>query len=79
LITTFAVAGETQPNELVTVKLYVPVARAVIIADVPDPGIFPGLIVQLPAGKPLSATLPVARAHAGWVIAPTTGAVGMTG
>ena len=42
----------------------------------------PGLAVtvQVPEdGNPLSATLPVATPHMGWVIAPTTGAVGVTG
>ena len=38
----------------------------------------PALVnVQVPvAGKPLMITLPVARAHVGWVIVPTVGAVG---
>ena len=40
----------------------------------------PGLIVHVPAaGKPLNATLPVARAQVGWVIVPTVGAVGAEG
>ncbi len=43
------------------------------------PVIPPGLIVQLPAGRPLRATLPVASAQVGWVITPTTGAVGVEG
>ena len=43
------------------------------------PAIAPGLIVQLPAGKPLRTTLPVANAHVGWVIVPTTGAYGVIG
>ena len=30
-------------------------------------------------GSPLSATLPVESAHVGWIIAPTTGAVGESG
>lgn len=35
--------------------------------------------VQLPVdGNPLRTTLPVAREHVGWVIVPTTGAVGVT-
>ena len=36
-------------------------------------------MVQLPAGNPLSTTLPVANAQVGCVITPTTGAVGVTG
>ena len=39
----------------------------------------PGLMVQLPAGRPLSTTLPVGTVHVGWVMAPTTGAVGTPG
>ena len=39
----------------------------------------PGLMVQFPAGSPLNATLPVARAQVGWVVAPTTGAEGAPG
>ena len=39
----------------------------------------PGFIVHVPAGKPLNITLPVAKAHVGWVIVPTVGAVGVTG
>ena len=42
----------------------------------PVPAIAPGLIVQFPAGKPLSTTLPVATAQVGCVIVPTVGAVG---
>ena len=30
-----------------------------------DPDIEPGLIIQLPVGKPLKTTLPVATAHVG--------------
>ena len=44
-----------------------------------DPVMVPGFIVQLPAGNPLSTTLPVATAHVGCIIVPTTGAVGVTG
>ena len=44
-----------------------------------DPVIDPGLIVQLPAGKPLNATLPVATPHVGCVIVPTVGADDVTG
>ena len=36
--------------------------------------------VHVPAaGNPLRATLPVATAHVGWVIAPTIGAIGVAG
>ena len=43
------------------------------------PVIVPGLIVQLPAGRPDKTTLPVAVIHDGCVIAPTAGADGVTG
>ena len=39
----------------------------------------PGLIVQLPAGKPLSTTDPVAVVQVGCVMAPTIGAAGAPG
>ena len=39
----------------------------------------PGLMVQFPAGNPLNATLPVAKAQVGCVIVPTTGADGVAG
>ena len=44
-----------------------------------EPVIAPGLIVQLPAGKPLNITLPVAVAHVGCVMVPTVGAAGVAG
>ena len=45
---------------------------------VPEPAMAPGLIVHAPEGKPLRTTLPVARVHVGCVIAPTTGAEGLS-
>jgi len=52
-----------------------------MVAVVPVPVIFPGLIVHVPvAGRPFNTTLPVVAEHeAGWVIVPTTGAVGAAG
>ena len=51
-----------------------------MVVLVPVPVIPPGLIVHVPvAGRPLSTTLPVARAHVGCVIVPTTGAAGDAG
>ena len=78
-MTTFADAGDIHPAALVTVKLYVPVARPVIVVVAPVPAIAPGFIVQLPAGSPLSTTEPVAIVQVGWVMAPTTGAIGVGG
>ena len=46
---------------------------------VPDPSIVPGLIVQVPAGKPVKITLPVLKEQVGGVIVPTVGAEGVTG
>jgi hypothetical protein len=48
---------------------------------VPVPVIAPGLTVHVPvAGKPFNTTLPVAETHEeGWVIVPTSGAVGAAG
>ena len=49
----------------------------VVLAVFPD--IDPGLMVQLPAGKPLNTTLPVDTEHVGCVIIPTNGAAGVAG
>ena len=76
-MTTLAEAGEVHPVAFVTVKLYVPSVKPEIVKLVPLPAIAPGLIVQLPAGKPLNITLPVANAHVGCVMVPTVGATGM--
>ena len=65
LITTSADATEVQPAAFVTVKLYVPGVSPVIVLLPPEPFIAPGSIVQLPAGRPLSTTLPVDSAHVG--------------
>ena len=43
------------------------------------PVIAPGYMVQLPDGKPLSVTLPVASAQVGCVIVPIDGAAGVAG
>ena len=45
----------------------------------PVPEMLPGLIVQVPAGKPFRITLPVATVQVGWVMVPTVGAVGVVG
>ena len=65
LMTTLADAGEVHPAAFVTVKLYVPVAKGVIVNEVPVPAIAPGLIVQFPAGSPPKKTLPVAKEQVG--------------
>ena len=79
LITTLAEAGEVQPDELVTVKLCVPVAKPDTVVLVPLPVIPPGFIVQLPEGNPFNTTLPVDTVHVGCVLVPTAGAEGVEG
>ena len=71
--------AEMQPSELVTVNVRVPTASPEMVVLVPLPAMLPGLMVQLPDGKPFKTTLPVARAQLGWVIVPTAGAEGVTG
>ena len=70
LMTTFAEDGEVHPDALVMVKVYVPVAKPVIVVLVPVPVVVtsPGVLVnvQVPvAGKPLKTTLPVDTLHVG--------------
>lgn len=78
-ITTLAEAGDVHPDALVTVKVCVPAVRPEMIVLIPEPEILPGLIIQLPVGNPFNTTLPVDTVQAGWVIAPTFGAAGVTG
>ena len=67
------------PAALVTVKEYVPAASPETVLLAPVPAIAPGLIVQFPDGRPVRTTLPVDDEQSGWVIAPNTGAKGVTG
>ena len=69
-------ATEAHPSVVVTVKLYVPASRFTTVKLAPVPAIDPGLIVQLPEGKPINITLPVATVQVGGVIVPTIGAAG---
>lgn len=64
-MTTLADADEVHPAAFVAVKLYEPVTNIdkVVLALVPVTA--PGLIVQLPIGKPLNTTLAVATVHVG--------------
>jgi len=78
-ITMFAEVAEVQPDAFVTEYEYVPATKPEIVLLVPVPDMDPGLIVQVPAGKPFKTTLPVATPQLGWVIVPTVGAVGVTG
>lgn len=66
---------EEHPVALVTIKLYVPLVRLAMLVLLPDPEILPGLIVQLPMGKPLNITEPVATVQVGCVIVPKVGVV----
>jgi hypothetical protein len=75
-------ATEVQPTELVTVNVYVPAARLVNVVEAVDPVFVAppvAVIVQLPEGRPLRATLPVAVAQVGCVMVPTIGASGVAG
>ena len=56
-----------------------PADRPEIVVLLPLPVILPGLIVQLPDGRPFSITLPVAFEQVGWVIVPAIGAAGVAG
>lgn len=84
-ITAFDDAPELQPDDCrVTIKLKVvpaanplKVAVAVLPVIVAPPGL--AVTVQLLVGNPLSATLPVANAQVGLVMAPTVGAAGIAG
>ena len=76
--------GEVHPSELVTVKVYVPVGMAETVVVIPDPVVVtaPGVrvTVQVPLeGKPLNSTLPVDNVQVGGVMAPNSGAAGVTG
>ena len=64
-MTTLPEEAEMQPSELVTVNVCVPVAKPEIVVLAPLPAMLPGLMVQLPDGKPFKTTLPVARAQVG--------------
>lgn len=75
-MTTGRDAVEVQPFELVTVKVCEPAVRPVRVTVAVDPIRLPGLIVQAPAGNPLSTTLPVTTVQDGWVMEPIVGAVG---
>ena len=54
-----------------------PAANPVTVVVAPVPEMLPGLMVHVPeAGNPLTAALPVATAHVGWVIVPMFSTVG---
>lgn len=76
-ITILAEAAEVHPCD--TVNVYVPATKPEIVVLALLPVIAPGLIVQLPAGKPVNVTLPVAMEQVGCVIVPTIGADGIVG
>lgn len=86
-ITAFVETADTQPDEFVTVKVYVifsakPLKLPVVTGPEPEIVDPPGaaVTVHVPEfGKPLKSTLPVAIEQVGCVIAPTTGAEGVEG
>ena len=54
----------------------------VVVVPVPVEVTAPGVLVSVHvpvAGNPLRTTLPVAKAHVGCVLVPTTGAIGVAG
>jgi hypothetical protein len=79
IITTLVVGEDMQPWSLVTVKLYVPAASALMFVDRVLPEIEPGLTIQLPAGKPFNVTEPVDTVQSGCVTAPNKAVVGVKG
>lgn len=83
-ITTGADSVEVHPDEFVTSKVNTPSSRFVIVLLAPLPAVVnpPGkrVITHEPGeGSPLNTTLPDGTASVGWVMVPTTGAVGVGG
>ena len=82
-ITTSGDATEVHVEAFVTVNVYVPATSPETVQLVRLPFIVapPGfpVNVQVPAGNPLSTTLPVDSPHVGCVIVPITGGVGVAG
>lgn len=73
---------EIQPDAFVTVYVYVPDERPVIVEFVPVPVVVipPGVLVkvQVPVtGKPFKTIVPDGMGHVGWVIVPAAGADGV--
>ena len=84
LITTLSEAAEIQLAEFVTVNVYVPSGRPVMVALVPLPDVVtePGSRVKVHVpmeGNPVRKTPPVANVQVGCVMVPTTGAEGVAG
>jgi len=83
-IITFAEGTDKQPSDVVTVKLYDPVPRPVIVELTPVPVVdtVPGYLISVHVptdGNPARTALPVAKLHVGGVIVPTKGAEGIEG
>ena len=53
-----------------------PITSPEIVELEVEPAIAPGLIVQLPAGKPFNVTVPVGTAQVGWIKEIRDGAAG---
>ena len=77
LINTFVVGDDVHPKSFVTVKLKEVAGSEFKVVDELLPEIAPGLITQLPAGKPLKTTDPVDTVQSGCVIAPKIGVAGV--
>lgn len=78
-IVTVEDGAEVHPTEFVTVKTYVPAERPEMVLLEPEPVIAPGSIVQLPEGRPVKVTLPVAVEQVGCTMVLTLGALGVSG
>ena len=83
MITTLLPPVEIQPAALVTLKVYDPGFILLTVVELVFPVVItpPGfrVIVQFPAGKPLSTTEPVDTVQVGCVILPAMGADGFSG
>jgi hypothetical protein len=83
-IVTVADSADVQPEEFVTLKVYTPPARFVMVTLMPVPVVVtaPGnrVRVQVPvAGNPFKTTLPDGTENVGWVIVPREGVAGAAG
>ena len=81
LITTVATETEEQPAAFLILKVYVPAANPliVVVAVLPVVTTLPGLRVnvQLPDGRPVRVTEPVATEQVGCAIVPTVTVAGI--
>jgi hypothetical protein len=77
-------SADTHPSEFVTVNVYTPPGRFVIVPLMPVPVVVNTtgnrVIVHVPVtGNPFKTTLPDGTNRVGWVIIPTEGVAGAAG